>query len=848
MSNEDSNIDEITIQDARDFISRARQKRDDFLVVAKRSWRDIEKRNEKGRLYGGNDLDKRRMWNKFPLWWVTWKIRQPLTFARMPIPVLKDTQGDDPLGRTACVIGERLARGILKTFDAFPEFSAAIDDFLITNFGWGRWCYRRVESSEDEKISLLQLEPTEAPQDGQPAQPIFMTPDGQQVTDPLFDEFGAPYMLSGRQIEVENEEVYFEAGMYAALYVDGDALRWNQVDDIAFQANYTYRDFIKKFGKEALATLKQGDVVKYKNGDPITVYEYHCKPERIVKWFAEDSTDFMTPVLYREANLQESQEVEPGADSEVEEEDIFQLSGFFTCTKPLLINCSTTNFWPTPEYFQLYDILDDINQIVKRMILLTKAIRIRFFFDSSIPVLQQLIGETGEGGGIGVPNLEQALIAGKGDLRNLVAYFPVDVMTTGLGNMYVAYDQRLNMYYQLTGMSELIRGQTSDVEKTYGERQLEGKFAMNRFEPFQRQVQEWIKENYELGLEMALKLFSDKSLDEYIIPQTLDKEDKQRYSQALELLKNNYKRRFRVDFETDSTIQINQEWKKKQAIDLANTLTKAMESVANVAENQPQLAQAELKVLKYLIGEFADGKLFVDEIQDALDQVIQNSLQPKPPEPNTDMERLKLDAQSKGADAKFKMIDLQMRTQIEYAKIAQTERIAGIKAQLEQLKLNIQSGVTQTELQTSIEKIQNEIAQAWKDLSLKEQALMANIQSEVGKGQVEQFKIILDARVKNQELSLEQAYQELEAFKVQVEAQNNQVSLEERVATEQRLQEEHHANMHTQGIEAAARLIEATKTEPPAPAHIAIDASKTLQIKAPAVKGPKNESTRKKKE
>lgn len=848
MTNEPIDLDEITIEDARDFISRAKLKRDDFLVVAKRSWRDIEKRNEKGRLYGGNDLDKRRMWNKFPLWWVTWKIRQPLTFARMPIPVLKDTQGDDPLGRTACVIGERLARGILKTFDAFPEFSAAIDDFLITNFGWGHWCYRRVESTEDEKIRLLQLQPAE----GDPqAPPMFMTPDGQPVSEPLFDEFGAPYMLSGQQIEVENEEVYFEAGVYAALYTDADALRWNQVEDIAFQNNYSYREFIKKFGKEALGTLKQGDVVKYKNGDPITVYEYHCKPERIVKWFADDSTDFITPVLYREASLQEGQEVEPGQDSEAEEEDIFQLSGFFPCTKPLLINCSTTSFWPTPEFFQLYDILDDINQIVKRMILLTKAIRIRFFFDSSIPVLQQLIGETGEGGGIGVPNLEQALISGKGDLRNLVAYFPVDVMTTGLGNMYVAYDQRLNMYYQLTGMSELIRGQTSDVEKTFGERQLEGKFAMNRFEPFQRLVQEWIKENYELGLEMALKLFSDKSLDEYITPQTLDKEDKQRYSQALDLLKTNHKRRFRVDFETDSTIQINQEWKKKQAIDLANTLTKAMESVAKVAETQPELAKTELKTLKYLLGEFADGKLFVDELQEAIDQVIEKSFQPKPPEPNVDLERLKLDAQSKGADAKFKMMDLQMRTQIEYAKINQNERFQSIKAQLEQLRLNIQSGMAQTELQVSIEKIQNDIGQAWKELALKEQALMANIQSEVGKGEVEQFKIMLDARVKNQELSLDQAYQELEAFKVQVEAQNNQVSLQERVATEQRLQEEHQANMHVQGIDAAARLIEANKVEPPAPpapAHIAIDASRTLQIKAPAVGGQKNESARKKKE
>lgn len=826
--------DAAALADIRQFISDAKSKAEDFIAVARRSWREIEKRNERGRLYGGNDLDRRRMWNKFPLWWVTWKIRQPLSLARLSVPILEDTQGDDPIGRTACILGERLARGILKSFDAFPEFAASVDDFLVTNLGWGHWCYSCKEVLEDEKIRLLVLSPE---QEGSP--PIYTTPDSQPVAEPLFDDMGA-YILSGNQVTVENEKVYFQAGVYSSLYVDPAALRWNQVQRIGYQEEYSYREFKQKFGEPAMEKLALGDITKYQNGEPIIVYQYQDKAEKVVRWLTESSESFFTPAALAELNAQGSEPLEPKEGSEAKAEDIIGLEGFFTCTKPLIINAPTTNFWPTSEYFQLRDILDDINQIVKRMMLLTKAMRIRFFFDSSIPQLQSLIGETGEGGGIGIPNLEQSLIAGKGDIRNLVAVFPVDEFIKGLSNLYIAYDQRLNMYYQLTGMSELIRGQTSDVEKTYGERQLEGKFALNRFEPFQRQIQEWLKANYELGMEMALKLFSDKTLDEYIVPQTLDPEDKQRYIPALELLKNSFKRRFRVNFETDSTIQINQEWRRKQAIDLANVLTKALESTANVAKEQPELAQTELKILKHLIGEFSDGKLFIDEIQDSIEQAIEKASQPQQPQPNIDLERLKLEAQKLSADNQFKSMSLQMNTQIEYAKLSQKSQADSLKAQLEQLKLGISNGASQVETQMLIQKIQNEIAQGWEELSLKKEALLANIQSEVGKREMEQFRTVLDARVKAQEISLAEAEQQLENYRVNLEAQNNSASLQERISTEQRLQEEHQANMTARGIDAAATLMDSMKTEPPAQAPITIDASKTLNIKAPAVKSAKS--------
>lgn len=282
------------------------------------------------------------------------------------------------------------------------------------------------------------------------------------------------------------------------------------------------------------------------------------------------------------------------------------------------------------------------------MLQLTRAVRIRFLFDSSVKALAPLIGENwaqGEGTGMGVPNLEQSLMNNRGDLSNLVAYFPVDELMKGLQSMYAAFEQRLNMFYNITGFSDLLRGQVSNQasNETYRGLQLEGKFAMNRMEPYQRKVQEWIKDNYQLGMELGLKMFSDQTIDDYIVPQTLDPEDKERYVPALALLKDNRRGRFHIDFETDSTISINQEWKKTQAIETANAITKMMESTAKTAVDMPELADAELRIMKHVIAELTDGKLFVDEITDAIQKTIDKVSQPKPEEPNPEMEKIKIE-------------------------------------------------------------------------------------------------------------------------------------------------------------------------------------------------------------
>jgi len=801
--------DTITIAEVRQFITDAEKKAADFLNIADRSWREIEKRNKNGKLYGGDNLDIAKRWTKFPLWWSVWKIRQPITFARMPIPTLKDTQGDDPYGRTACVIGERFTRGILKTFEAFPEISTANDDFLVTNFGWGRAFYRNELCEEPEKMRLQVIEPPIPMQNEgdpavpqQPMPPMFIDPEGNQVDPSLViqDDLG-PYVLTGNEITVDNEEVYFEAGLFSNLIVDPDAVRWNKVTRLAYKYQYSYREFKQKYGQEALDKLVPADIEKHKTGTPIIVYEYWDKTLKEVRWLAENSQDFFQPKEIREVDLQTLKEIKPDGDSESysgvsDNSDLYGLSSFFPSTEPLVINQPTKSFWPTPEYFQVCDILDDISSIVGRMVHLTKAIRVRFLFDSSVTELKTLIGDnwaSQEGTGLGIPNLAAALMNDKDtSLSRLVSYFPVDKLVEGLSNMYQAFDQRLNMFYQVTGISDLIRGSTNpDSDKTFGERQMEGKFALNRIEPYQRKLQEWIKDQFQLLMELALKMFSDESIDKYVTPQTLDPEDKERYVAALALLRDNKSRRFRVDFETDSTIAINEQWRRGQAIETANVITKMQEAIAKTAQEMPELVESQLKIMSHVIGELTDGKLFLDEIQDSIKQVIDKVNQPKPPEPNIEMEKLKLEGarfqfeqQKAVTEDRLDQLKLQMEGQIEGAKIAQKDRLEGFALQLEQIKMQGEQNFNTAQLNQDAIKLQSEISLAQENLAAQRAKFLLDAQEITSKSELKQMELLLDNRVAEQKQRLDELY-------VATERERAMLSEKEKWLTEQRLQDEH---------------------------------------------------------
>ncbi len=814
----------VTIEEAKSFITSAHQVKQNWQTMAKRSWDEIKKRQVNGKLWSVTPNSTRKK-ARYPAWYSIFKIRQSLVLSRVGIPVCKDTtqDGSDNVGATAAIIRERLAVSLAKSFPFLEVMAASRDDFLATNFALCRGYYER--KTIKEKIKEYLQPQKEVDETGQEVA-VFYDASGKVISegDIRQDDEGF-FIYHDKVIDVEDEKICLEPLIYKDVYVDPDIKRWTRCKRLAFECHYSEPEFKTLFGSEAYADLASPeDTSPQDEAAPklqrIKVFEYWDYYDREVYWFAENGSQFIKP---RNAYLPEDPD---DADDYLGEDlnGLYNLDAFFPCPPPLIMNAPTDEFWPIPEYYQLVEIIDEIHQIFSRMIETTRAYRARLLFDSSIDGLQEAINEMPETGAIGVSNLTQSLVAAGGDLKSVAQYIPVDGIIKSLEQLYQSLEQRLNVIYKLTGTSDLLQGLITDpTQRTFGERQMTEKYALNQLEEPQRKMAEYVRDCYELLTEMALKNFKDSSLDMYIMPATLQPQDKDRYRQALGMLKDNQKR-FRIELETDSTIALNEEYDKEMRIELVNTLTKALEATANIAQQSPALVGVELHALKFLIQGFRQGKVFQSEITEAIDNVIKMNAEAAAKEPapfNKDeaMAKFKMDELNANNQLTIAQMQIRERTEmakiqsqesIEMAQLQQTERIAGLKAQIETFKLQSEQGTAATEIQIQYEKLSSDIQLRMDELAIERDKNFIKMREIGDAKEAEQFRIMFESRALQLEESLAASQQMLDESYMQLD-------MKERFMTEQRLQSEH----QLQKIEVMAKAMQ----KPPEPA-------KTINVEA----------------
>ena len=807
----------ISVEEVKAFIEDAKKAREDWCKVADKSWSEIKKKKSDNRLwsFSPNSLKKR---SRYPIWYSIFKIRQPLIFARIGVPIGRDTtqDGSDGIGATAALCLERLAKNIARDFDFFDALSSVRDDALATNFGEGRIYYECEEVSEKVKEYLT-------PKQTETGEVVFLDTTGNVVTETeeLAQDENGFFFEKDEVVDIKREKVFFEHLPYKNIYLDPDMKRFRRCKRMAFEENYSRPEFIEIFGASALATLPtpndQGSGEAAPKNRNITVFEYWDDYEKETLWLPKDGKEFIKP----------KKAIAPEESLEGEDvSGIYNLRCFFPVPEPLMINQPSDEFWPVPEYYQLVDIIEDIHTIFSRMVTCTKAIRARLLFDSNIEGLQAALNEASEGEAIGISNLAQALSGSGGSIEGAVAYVPIEKIVQSLQNLYVALEQRLNSIYKLTGTSDLLQGLITDpTQRTFGERQMLEKYALNQSAELQVKMANFVRNCYQLMCEVALKNFKPASLDQYIMPKTMPPEHAQRYSMALELLKSDSER-FRIELETDSTIAINEEYDKAMRVELVNTLTAAIEKVASIAQQSPALLSIELRALKFLIQGMRQAKMFQDEIVGAIDKVVeQTEAQAQNAEPPFDAEKAtfqlaQVDSQLKQADFQLRQAELQAKNQLEIEKIASTERIEvaqlqqnermqAIEAQVEGFKAQVDSQQSQEKLQLEYQRLSADVMKTQADMAAERDRLMIEVQKLADQKEIEGFKLSLEERFASFDAQIKAAQQSLEEQRMVLDQR-------EKYATEARLQAEHELNKLTQQIDFVGKLQETRQAQIPA--------------------------------
>ena len=188
--------------------------------------------------------------------------------------------------------------------------------------------------------------------------------------------------------------------------------------------------------------------------------------------------------------------------------DPLRLEDFFPCPRPVYAVSTNGNMIPVPEYTQYQDQATELDNITARIDTLVDALRRRGVYDATFPELDKL-ARAGDNEFIPVENY--ANLAEKGGIEKAIMELPIDNIAKVLVNLYGQREQVKQTIYEITGISDIVRGSTSPSE-TLGAQQLKSQYSNIRTSPRQTALQQFARDIMRLQAEIISEHFSPMTL------------------------------------------------------------------------------------------------------------------------------------------------------------------------------------------------------------------------------------------------------------------------------------------------------------------------------------------------
>jgi hypothetical protein len=268
------------------------------------------------------------------------------------------------------------------------------------------------------------------------------------------------------------------------------------------------------------------------------------------------------------------------------------------------------------------------------------------------------------------------------------------------------------------------------ASETATAQQIKGQYASLRLRAMQEDVAMFATELLRLKTEVICSKFQPQTILMYAAAQQMQPADQQMIPQALELLKDNPLRSFRIEVAADSLVQMDEQQVKRDRIEFIQAFGGFLKEALPVAQASPAITPMLVEVMKFGIGAFKQSKPIEGALDAALDQMKQQQAQPQQPRPDPEM--MKLQAQQQ-AD--------QMRAQ---ADVQAAQAKAQIDAQIQQAKIQSEMQIEQMKQQALA---QSEFQRQQHEASMKAQEFQAQEQFDRWKAELDAATKIMVAQI-----------------------------------------------------------------------------------------------------
>jgi hypothetical protein len=187
----------------------------------------------------------------------------------------------------------------------------------------------------------------------------------------------------------------------------------------------------------------------------------------------------------------------------------------------------------------------------------------------------------------------------------------------------------------------------------------------------------------------------------------------QRFEAAVRLLKDDKMRTFRIDVETDSTVEPDRQAAKEAVTEMATAVGGLLEKALPIGQAMPQLAAPLGQTLLFVLRTFGAGRDVEGIWESAIDDMAKAAKNPQPRPPSPEQIKAQAEAQSLQQKGQIELEAHQMEMQAgqQEAAFKRQEYSAKLLALQEQHKQKLEQGAIETErLRIDTERARIELA------------------------------------------------------------------------------------------------------------------------------------------
>jgi hypothetical protein len=601
----------------------------------------------------------------------------------------------DPNDDTARVAGEMLQRllntDIERDDDNYASaLESALGDRLLSGLGVVRVRYEREESPQDPV-------------------PAIKGDGGEELAPEYTPEPSLEYEC------VETDYVHWKDFRWSP------ARTWDEVRWIAFKAAMTRDAVAERFGEEAAravplmmrkTTAQYND--KIDEGDKenpwarCEVWEIWSKEHRKVYWWVDGYHKLLD-----------------------EKEDTLGLEGFWPVARPMFANLTTSKLIPTPDFVLAQDLYDEVDLVSTRITLLERAVAVRGVYDKTSDEIKRLLSETTTMGNELIPVDNFNLFKEKGGLASVVDWLPLDAIVNALDKMREYRGELMALLFQVTGMSDIMRGQSSEKGATATEQALKAKFASVRVQAWQNEFARFAGDTQSLKAEIISKHYDPKTIYECSNAQYMTGNDPMLAKQAIDIIKSDIYQ-YRIEVKPESVMMADMASIKAERSEFLMAMATYFQSAVPVMQLAPWAAPYMLQILQWSMAGYRGGAT----IEGVLDQMVlasrqaaqQAAMQPPPPDPKIEAAKIK------------GQIDMQ-KGQMDI--VAKKEQLKG---DMMKMQMELQAKAAEMKLDMQKAQMDHEVDKAGAEMDLRQQE--SQLQMDAKKGALEEERMTTDHALK----------------------------------------------------------------------------------------------------